>query len=196
MWAKAHRLEDNRMKRSATGTIATCVFLACFAAAAAASDGIAQTGSRVDSGAARVAVMQMNESSTVDEIGRRLEQGKTRDAVDLARRYVESLNNQISVGEGEIAPDVYFALNALCIALTQDNNYDEAIGTCSRAVEMRPRRWSAINNRGTAHFAARQYEAALDDYRLALSVAPENADIRGTIAYNIELAESRLGEQP
>lgn len=183
------------MQRSANGMIAPCVFLACFAAAAAASDGIAQTGSRVDSGAARVAVLQMNESSTVDVIGRLLEQGKTRDAVDLARRYVESLRNQLSVGEGEIAPDVYFALNALCIALTKDTNYDEAIETCSRAVEMRPRRWSAINNRGTAHFAARQYEAALVDYRLALSVVPDDADIRRTIAYNIELAESRLAAQ-
>jgi tetratricopeptide (TPR) repeat protein len=175
---------------AATGALATG-----FIDVAVAADKLDQTGSRVDSDATQIAVLQLQQSSTIDEVQQLLDQGRIADAIKLAREYVDRSNSHRSVGEGDVVPEAYFALNALCIALTKNRDYDEAIASCDRAIQIQPRRWSAINNRGTARFAAQQYEAALGDYRLALSVAPEDPAIRDTIMHNIALAEARIASR-
>jgi Flp pilus assembly protein TadD len=170
---------------------APVVLWVCVIGTATAADTHSQTGTRVDSEASNLAVLQLHEPSTVTEVQRLLEQGRTDDAVALAREYVDNVKTQTSVNEGDLVPELYFALNSLCIALTKRQDFDEAVATCGRAIQMRPGRWSAINNRGTAYYAAGAYESALVDYRHALSVAPEEAGIRDTIAHNIALAEGR-----
>jgi tetratricopeptide (TPR) repeat protein len=171
---------------------APCMLAVCFIGVASAADGVSETGSRVGSGATKLAVLQLNESTVVDEVQRLLDQGKTTDAIALARDYVDSFQSQQSFTLAETVPESYFALNALCVALTRNRDYDEAIETCTQAIRIQPRRWSAINNRGTAHYAAGRYGDALSDYRLALSVAPDDGNIRDTIWHNIALAEPRV----
>lgn len=168
------------------------LIIVAMAIAAATADAESQTGTRVDSEASKLAVVQLHESSTVDEVQRLLEQGRIDEAVALAREYVDTVEGQVFIGEGDAVPETYFAWNSLCIALTKSRDYDEAIAACERAIRIQPNRWTAINNRGTAHYAAGSYEAALQDYRDALRVAPAESGTRGTIEHNIVLAEARI----
>jgi tetratricopeptide (TPR) repeat protein len=166
-------------------------------AVATAAEQEPQTGTRLDSRGARPVSMQINETSTIAEIQRKLGAGETDEAVALARRYVESFDRTLHVSFEEVLPARYFALNALCVALTQSGEGDEAAEACSEAIAMLPQRWTAINNRGTARFVAERYGEALADYRLALRVAPADPAIEATIEHNIALAvrqqqESRL----
>jgi Flp pilus assembly protein TadD len=159
--------------------------------AAAAADAPAQTGTRVGSEASKLAIMQLHEPTMVERIQALLDENRTDEAVALARDYVDSTERHVAVGEGDRLPERYFALNSLCVALTRQRNFDEAISACDRAIRVVPERWSAINSRGTANFAAGRFAAALSDYRRALAVAPDDAAVRATIEHNIELAEAR-----
>jgi len=165
------------------------------AAAASAADSPAQTGTRVGSDASRRAIMQLHEPSMVGRIQALLDEDRTEEAVSLARAYVESTLRHVAVGEGDTLPERYFALNSLCIALTVQRAFDEAIDICDRAIRVAPERWTAINSRGTANFAAGRFAAALTDYRQALAVSPEDAAIRATIEHNIGLTEARLASR-
>jgi len=71
-------------------------------------------------------------------------------------------------------------------------NIDAAIDACTSAIDLIPTRWSAINSRATAYFASRRFEEALEGYRHALSVAPQDPAIIGTIEHNIRLSVQRL----
>ncbi len=136
-------------------------------------------------------VLQLNESSVLDDIQKLLNDGKSEEAVDLARRNLESFDRTLRVAPDERLPARYFALNALCVALTQHGDSDEAIQACSQAISILPQRWSAINNRGTAKYVAGRYGEALSDYRLALRVAPPEENIVATIEHNIDLTVQR-----
>jgi hypothetical protein len=58
-------------------------------------------------------------------------------------------------------------------------------------MEYEPEKWSAVNNRGTAHFVGRRWEDALSDYRTALILVSGNNRDRRTIEHNIMLVEER-----
>ena len=118
---------------------APCMLAVCFIGVASAADGVSETGSRVGSAATKLAVLQLNESTVVDEVQRLLDQGKTTDAIALARDYVDSFQSQQSITLTETVPESYFALNALCVALTRNRDYDEAIETCTQAIRIQPR---------------------------------------------------------
>jgi len=163
-------------------------------AAAAAAEEQPQTGTRLDSRGARPISLQINETSAIAEIQRLLGAGETEEAVELARRYVESFERTQHVSFREVLPARYFAFNALCVALTQSGEGDEAADACTRAIDLLPQRWTAINNRGTARFVAERYGEALADYRLALRVAPPDPAVEATIEHNIALAVEHQNE--
>jgi tetratricopeptide (TPR) repeat protein len=150
-----------------------------------------QTGTRVDSHTARPMVLQLNESSVLDEIQRLINEGDTAGAVELARRNLASFDHTVRVNPDENLPARYFALNALCVALTRHGEPDEAAEACTEAIGLLPQRWSAINNRGTARYTAGRFGEALSDYRLALRVAPREPNITATIEHNINLTIAR-----
>ena len=150
-----------------------------------------QTGTRVDSHATRPMVLQLNESSVLDEIQRLMNNGDTEAAVELAQRNLASFDNTVRLAPDERLPARYFALNALCVALTTHGEPDAAADACTEAIGILPQRWSAINNRGTARYTAGRYGEALSDYRLALRVAPPDDNIVATIEHNIELTIAR-----
>jgi tetratricopeptide (TPR) repeat protein len=150
-----------------------------------------QTGTRLDNKSTRPMVLQINESSVIDEIQRLLNAGETDAAVALARRNLESFERTLRVSMDEALPARYFALNALCVALTQQGAADEAAAVCTQAISILPDRWSAINNRGTARYVAGRFGEALADYRLALRVAPPDPDVIATIEHNIDLTIAR-----
>ena len=161
--------------------------LAVLLMAPLAAEQPAHTGSHLESRTARPMSLQLNESSEVTEIQRLLSEGETEAAVRRARRYVDSFKLRLHVSYDEMMPARYFALNALCVALTQFGDTEGAATACTEAIGMIPDRWSAINNRGTARFVAGRYGEALADYRLALRVAPPERGIVETIEHNINL---------
>ena len=65
--------------------------------------------------------------------------------------------------------------------LTSLQRVEEAIAACSSAMGFEPRKWSALNNRGTAKFVAGRIEEALSDYQAALLWWMKSNGERGTI---------------
>jgi tetratricopeptide (TPR) repeat protein len=163
----------------------------CCAPALHAQERTDRTGTRLRSDVTPRTVVRFAESSEISRILDLLEQGRTDEAVGLAEDYVKSFDSATDVG-GNALMQRYFAVNALCAALTKAGRTDEAVETCTQGVEMLPSHWSALNNRGTAQFAAGRYDEALADYWRALDVAPKTAV--DTVRFNIGLVELRLAE--
>ena len=100
----------------------------------------------------------------VNESAHALDREKWDKGVSLARQAIKS---------GELTPRNFpAALNNLCIGLTGQGFYDEALETCNRAIDKRPREWSFYNNRANIHFYRAQYDRALSDYYKALTYSP------------------------
>lgn len=150
-----------------------------------------RTGTRLQSDTTPRTVVRFAESNEIARILDLLELGQTDEAIGLAEDYVKSFDSAADVG-GNALMQRYFALNALCSALTKAGRVDEAIDRCTDAIELSSSHWTAINNRGTAYFAAGRYDDALADYRRALEVAPKAAI--ETVQFNIGLVELRLAE--
>ncbi len=117
-----------------------------------------------------------------------LQEGKKELAVQRARKFLASMENVSGFKAKQIR---YFALNALCAALTSTGEVEEAIETGSRAIELFPSSWEALNTRGTAYYVSGQFELALEDYRKALSMVPESGSTAELIQFNIGLAEKK-----
>ncbi len=134
-------------------------------------------------------VIRYSETSDIMNIRGLLQDGKTDLAVEKARDYVERLKKQSG-------PDVkefrYFALNALCAALTSKGEIKEAVKTCSRAVKLKPFYWSALNTRGTAYYLSGKNRLALKDYKKALEMVRGSESLVELIQHNIDLVENKM----
>lgn len=183
------------MIRNASVSIASIVLITVTAVAAQAAERVDRTGSRLSTNTTQRTVYRFSEPSEVRRVLSLLEQGETEEAVALAQDYVDSLRSAISVNGAGLASERYFGLNALCAALTKAGRVDEAIEACTRAIEIYPSRWLALNSRGTAYYTGRQFERAMEDYRRALEVVPADDDqAQATVEHNVALAEGRLTE--
>jgi tetratricopeptide (TPR) repeat protein len=147
------------------------------------------TGSWIESSNPENTTIWINQPREIDDIKRLIQDGKGEKAVEMAYKYVDSLKNQ-KFGEGQ--EQHYFALNALCAALTNTGELSEAIAICTEAADLIPSKWQAYNNRGTAYFVSRDYEKALQDYKHAMSIQNGLGSSTEIIQGNIRLAESRL----
>jgi arylsulfatase A-like enzyme/Flp pilus assembly protein TadD len=63
----------------------------------------------------------------------------------------------------------------LGIVRLYEKDYRGALEPLNRAIEYYPAYHEALSNRGVAHFFLQDFEAALDDFRLASQIAPDNA---------------------
>lgn len=133
-------------------------------------------------------VIWFSQPREITDIRLLLQDGKKELAVEKARDYVASLEN---ISGPDAKQFRYFALNALCAALTSTGETNEAIDTCSRAIEINPSLWQAINNRGTAYYVSGQIESALADYRNALNLVQGSEPLVELIQHNIGLAEKK-----
>jgi tetratricopeptide (TPR) repeat protein len=154
-----------------------------------------RTGTRLDSRAARPAVLHLNQSSEIDAIRRLIQNGEHQAAVQLAQATVENARARSSLDAARISETVlYDALNAFCVALTTSGRTDEALEACSEAIDAEPRRWSAWNSRGTTYFVRENYEAAYSDFARAFELAPDHEDLVDTLEWNLKLARDRIAE--
>ncbi len=118
-----------------------------------------------------------------------LNDGKVDRAVNLAKRNVASYERNSR--SGKTSRLRYDAYNALCIALSAQQNHQEAISACDEAIKDSPERWMAYNSRGTANLRMGNYSAALNDYNLALENSPGTTDIRSVLEHNVDIARNR-----
>jgi Flp pilus assembly protein TadD len=134
-------------------------------------------------------VVRFTEPSEITEINKLLQEGKKDLAVEKARDYVASLENR---ADSDAKKLLYFALNALCAALTSKGEISEAVDTCSRAIKINPSLWQALNTRGTAYYISGQNEMALKDYRKALGIVKGSESLVDLIQHNIGLVEQKM----
>ncbi len=141
-------------------------------------------------GAVTGANIHFGNDETLKSIRRMINEGKTEDAVRESQKFLSRLiNNSRS---GRTSSYEYDAYNALCISLTSNKQYKDAIEACNTAIEMAPGRWQALNSRGSAHYKNGQYAEALNDYNNALVRAPSADRIRKIIEHNIEISQERV----
>lgn len=133
--------------------------------------------------------IQMPGDTSLKSIRKLLNEGKIDRAVNQAKRNVASYERDRRSGKTSTLK--YDAYNALCIALSAQQNHQEAIEACDQAIEDDPKRWMAYNSRGTANFRMGNFSAALDDYNLALENSPGTSNIRSVLQHNVEVARNR-----
>lgn len=118
-----------------------------------------------------------------------LNEGKVDRAVNLAKRNVASFERESR--SGKTSSLRYDAYNALCIALSAQQNHQDAIVACDEAIKDSPKRWMAYNSRGTANLRMGNYSAALTDYNLAVENSPGSSEIRSVLEHNVDIARNR-----
>ena len=149
-----------------------------------------KTGTRIKDidNIASETVFWLKQPQEINTILSLIQAGKKERAVEKARKYAASLENEPGA-EGKQRR--YYAFSALCGALTSTGELNEAIDTCSQAIELYPTRWQALNNRGTAYFVSGQMDLALTDYRKALNQEEISEAVTDLIQHNIGLAEAK-----
>ncbi len=141
-------------------------------------------------GAVVGANIYLGNNSSLKDIRRLINEGKTENAVRESRKFIDRLERDSR--SGKTSRYEYDAYNALCISLTSNGEYQEAGDACNYAIEMAPSRWQAINSRGTLNYKNGKYEQALNDYRSALEKAPSVDRIRRIIKHNVSISEARV----
>jgi tetratricopeptide (TPR) repeat protein len=123
----------------------------------------------------------------VNDAARELDRGRWDKGVDLVQRAFQS---------GDLTPaNIPAAYNNLCIGLTGQRKFDEAIAACNKAVEMRPREWKFYNNRANIYFYLGQFDRALAEYYKAMTFSPGDNVLMKNIA--ISLSHRRVfGSNP
>lgn len=135
------------------------------------------------------ATISVNNDQSLALIKELINEGDTEGAVREANKLVNRLKqNELS---GEETGYKYDAYNALCLSLTANNDLDEAMKACNKAIQNSPGRWQAINSRGSLNFKIGNFEQALSDYKEALNRAPDATSIKRILEHNIKIAEIR-----
>jgi tetratricopeptide (TPR) repeat protein len=140
-----------------------------------------RTGTNLNSKAISSSTLMLQVPDEVEAMRTLLKEGKKNDALIAAEKYLDKIERTTLLHQSR---KKYYAWNAYCTVLT-------SLAACSLAMEYEPEKWSAVNNRGTAHFVGRRWEDALSDYRTALILVSGNNRDRRTIEHNIMLVEER-----
>ncbi len=149
----------------------------------------AQTAVEPWTGAVAGSNIQMPADTSLETIRRLLNEGKVDRAVNQAKRNIASIERESR--SGKTSSLRYDAYNALCIALSAQQNHQEAIAACDEAIKDSPKRWMAYNSRGTANLRMGNYSAALNDYGMALDNAPGSSNIKSVLEHNMEVARNK-----
>lgn len=136
------------------------------------------------------ATIHFGTHDSLKSIRRLINEGKTAEAVLMSEVFVNQLTRNDR--SGQTSQYKYDAFNALCLSLTADKQFKEAIIACNNAIEHSPKRWQAYNSRGSLNYKNGKYDIALNDYKMALENAPNQTGIRKIIEHNIKISESRI----
>ena len=98
--------------------------------------------------------------------------------VEMIRRAFQS---------GDLMPsNMPAAYNNLCIGLTGQRKFDDAIAACNKAVEMQPREWKFYNNRANIYFYLGQFDKALAEYYKAMTFSPGDNVLMTNIGISLQ----------
>ncbi|GHF13114.1 hypothetical protein GCM10017044_03870 [Kordiimonas sediminis] len=125
----------------------------------------------------------------------------TYDIVLQPSELINKGNYLVQIGESEQARDLYYralksslsfnqearVYNSLCATYIMDEDWDDALENCNRAIKMVPNNWRFYNNRGNIYLEIGDVERAMEEYKRGLKLAPQSQ----TIQYNIALAKTR-----
>jgi TolB-like protein/Flp pilus assembly protein TadD len=89
----------------------------------------------------------------------------------------------------QIEPNNLVAINTLGILLSNVGRFDEALPLYDYRVAHDPANPTAYNNRGITRYYARQWDAAIDDFRTALRLSPAFVGARNGIAASLLLGK-------
>jgi Flp pilus assembly protein TadD len=99
---------------------------------------------------------------------------------------------QEALRSGELMPsNVPAAYNNLCIGLTGQGKFDEAMAACDKAIELKPRQWSFYNNRGNIYFYRSEFDRALAEYYKAMTFSPGDEVLLQNIALSLKVRKNR-----
>ena len=124
-------------------------------------------------------------NALVNESAYAIDREQWRQGVDLANEALRS--NEL------LFENIPAAYNNLCIALTGLREFDNAIGACNKAVDMRPRQWSFYNNRANIFFYLGQYDRALAEYYKAMTFNSGGHVLMNNIGLTLQYRKSRGG---
>lgn len=134
--------------------------------------------------------IHLGNTQELTRIRRLINEGKTADAVRLARRYIDS--HASNERAGRTSRYIYDGYNALCISLTSNKQFSDAMAACDTAIEHSPNRWQAINSRGSLNYISGNFDDALRDYQKAYEMSPNVDSIKKIIEHNIEISQARV----
>ncbi len=141
-------------------------------------------------GAVAGANIHFNNHETLNRIRKLINKGETADAVRESEKFITRLS--INSRSGKTTRYLYDAYNALCISLTSNKQFDQAVEACNTAINEAPERWQAINSRGTLNYKTENYAEALSDYLTALEKAPDIKQIQRIIEHNVKISQARV----
>lgn len=150
----------------------------------------AQTATEPWTGAVAGDNINIGTNDLLIDIRRKLNRGDITGAVRLAERNIYSI--EYNSRSGKTTKYSYDAYNALCISLTAQKNYDQALTACNTAIEGSPNRWFAYNSRGSLKYKTGKFKDAIKDYQLALENAPKFDDITSILGHNIRISEAKV----
>lgn len=144
----------------------------------------ALTGTRIESAGSTssLKVIQFEEPEEFIQIRRLLSEDNVAAALELATAYAARVEKN-----SKDIPSRYFARNALCVVYTHSREDAMAEQECTRAVELMPGHWSALNNRGTARYLAGNMAGARQDYQRALELPGNKKDVKELLEHNLAL---------
>ena len=109
----------------------------------------------------------------IAEGGRLINEGKIEEGMKLIRRVLDH----------DLPSDARaFAYTNLCGGYLELNKYTKAIRTCRRAIKRNSRIWQALSNRGVARFELGRFDGAVEDFRRAIKLDPENEALKKNLA--------------
>ena len=160
------------------------VFVLAYIMVQATSQSLAQsTGTRIEKAPDRpMTIIRFDEPAEIAKIRSLLDQGAHQEAIDLALSLLQ---------RDKTSAIQYSASNALCAALSKDNQWDSALEACEKAINIRPHHWMARNSRANVYLMQGRYDLALDDFQIALAnLAPDSMEAQ-IVAHNIAITQSR-----
>ncbi|MDG1708573.1 MAG: hypothetical protein P8H03_07410 [Emcibacteraceae bacterium] len=154
---------------------------------------LSQTAAEPWTGTIAGDTINFSSSNNLTQIRSLLNDGKIDKAVVFATQNVKSIDAESRSGRTSMKR--YDAYNALCLALTAQQKYDEAKEACDTAVKDSPQRWMAYNSRGSLNLKTGNYSDSSNDYRIAMENAPSSGNFKSILEHNMNLAQNRVSQR-
>jgi tetratricopeptide (TPR) repeat protein len=151
---------------------------------------ISQTATEPWTGTIPGDTINLTGGDNLKQIRTLLNEGKIDKAVIFAQQNVKSIDGESR--SKKTSTHRYDAYNALCLALTAQQKYDDAKEACNTAIKDSPNRWMAYNSRGSLNLKTGNFSDSSNDYRMAMENAPSSGNFKSILEHNMKLAQNKM----